>query len=167
MKKIIILIIVFCLLSFVEFSCFSAQRDNYKKIWDSWKEGEKYIYLWGLSDGLNEHAILGNSLLVNPEHLCGGFSSSSFLSKYLWLPEYSGEVRKVIKEEIYKALGIVIQFCSSKIPVKTIKDVTTDLYRDPANSYIYIADMCYLAFWKIKGKDIEPMLIKLREKASN
>jgi len=150
----------------MELFCVANERANYKDIWDSWKEDEKYIYLWGLSDGLKEHPILGNSLLVNPEHLCDGFSSS-FLSKYLWLPDYSGEVREAIKEEIYKALGIVIQFCSPKIPVKTIKDVTTDLYKDPANSYIYIADMCYLAFWKIKGKDIEPMLIKLREKASN
>ena len=162
MKKIIILIIVFCLLSFVEFSCFSAQRDNYKNIWDSWEEYEKYVYLWGLRDGLREQPTADiHSLLINPESYCDPFSRLEYSLKY------SEEIKKVIKEERYKVWEIIIWFGSPKIPIEVIRDVTTDLYKDPANSYIYIADMCYLAFWKIKGKDVDPILIKLREKASD
>ena len=165
MKKIIILIIVFCLLSFVEFSCFSAQRDNYKKIWDSWKEYEKFVYLWGLADGLREHTTgYDSSLLLNPDYYAE--FPPPFFSKYRYLSECSKEAQEAISEERFKAGEMIFQF-GSTIPLKTIRDVTTDLYKDPANSYIYISDMCYLAFWKIKGKDIKPMLIKLREKASN
>ena len=174
MKKIIIiLIILFCLFSFMESFCIANERPNYKKIWDSWKEYEKYVYLWGLRDGLGEQPTASTrSLFINPECTTQSDWDYSF-SRLLYLMDlgYSDETREAIEEEIRKertkAWGLIIEFCSPKIPIEVIRDVTTDLYKDPANSYIYIADMCYLAFWKIKGKDVNPILIKLREKASD
>ena len=177
MKKIIIiLIILVCLFSFMELFCFANERPNYKNIWDGWSDYEKYVYLWGLRDGLREQPTASSySLFVNPEY--SGDDDSRWAYRVLRREYlrgelgYSEETRKAIEEEIWKerakAWLLTMEFCSPKIPIEVIRDVTTDLYKDPANSYIYITDMCYLAFWKIKGKDINPILIKLREEASD
>ena len=167
MKKItIIFIIVFCLLSLVEPSCFSAKRDNFAKIWSTWSDYEKYVYIWGLKDGLLEKPTTSvYSVLINP-----GSIDDIWLkyTKYKYLGD-SEEVKKEI-EKIEKqrkeAEYIVLEFCSLKFDIEVIRSIVTDLYKDPANSYLYLADMCYLAFWKLKGEDIKPILIKLRERAS-
>jgi hypothetical protein len=46
-----------------------------------------------------------------------------------------------------------------------IRDVITDLYKDPANSFITTLDMFFLARDKIEGKDIGKGLIEARKKA--
>jgi len=165
MKKImIVLIILFYLLSSAELFSAINERINYKIIWDSWSKYEKYVYLWGLKDGLMEQPTASsNSLLTHPIFY---HDSYPFLEEYGYLSKYSENIQKVIKEERSKAWDFILQFCLSNITIEIIRDVTTDLYKDPSNSYIYISDMCYLAFWKIKGENIESILIKLRKEAS-
>ena len=48
-----------------------------------------------------------------------------------------------------------------------LADLVTDLYRDPANTYITHAAMIYIARDKLNGKDTEPLLreARLRERA--
>jgi len=135
-KKItVILIVVFCFLSLIELFCVANERPNYKKIWDSWEEYEKYVYLWGLKDGLGEQPTAScYSLLTHPEFYRDSYP---FLLEYGYLLKYSEDTQKAIKEERSKAWEFIIQFCSPKIPIEAIRDVTTDLYKDPANSYIY------------------------------
>lgn len=41
--------------------------------------------------------------------------------------------------------------------------ITSELYEDPTNAYIPIANIYFIAFRKLKGKDIEPLLQKARE----
>jgi len=45
-----------------------------------------------------------------------------------------------------------------------IRDVMTNLYSDPANTYIRYDSMVYIARDKLSGKDIEPLLRSAREK---
>lgn len=78
--------------------------------------------------------------------------------------EVKKEIEK-IEEQREQAEDIVWEFCL-KFDIEVIRSIVTDLYKDPANSYICISDMCYLAFWKLKGESIGPILIKLRERAS-
>ena len=165
MKKIIIIFVVaFCLFFTVVF-CFSAKRDNYAEIWNTWSNYEKYVYIWGLRDGLLEKPTTSvYSVLINP-----GSIDDIWLkyTKYKYLGD-SEEVKKEIEkieEQREQAEDIVWEFCL-KFDIEVIRSIVTDLYKDPANSYIYISDMCYLAFWKLKGESIEPILIKLRERAS-
>jgi hypothetical protein len=44
-----------------------------------------------------------------------------------------------------------------------IRDVMTNLYSDPANTYIRYDSMVYVARDKLGGKDVEPMLRRARE----
>ena len=179
MKKIIIiLIILVCLFSFMELFCFANERPNYKNIWDGWSDYEKYVYLWGLSDGLCEDIWSYYSLLINPDRSFNMFTRIKKLGKPSVMRKIKEECSEKLKKEIdeiekmeddleLEAKLIILNFGISSEIRKVIRDVTTDLYKDPANSYICITDMCYLAFWKIKGKDINPILIKLREEASD
>ena len=50
--------------------------------------------------------------------------------------------------------------------VRTIKDVMTDLYEDPANSNIKHSLICCLAIKKLKGENIESELERLRKISS-
>ena len=49
--------------------------------------------------------------------------------------------------------------------IKTFINVISDLYKDPANAYIPIANMCLIASRKLRGEPIESLLRELREKA--
>ena len=44
-----------------------------------------------------------------------------------------------------------------------IADVMTDLYKDPANTFIRYGAMVYIARDKLSGRDVEPMLRNSRE----
>ncbi|NVM38339.1 MAG: hypothetical protein HWN81_22280 [Candidatus Lokiarchaeota archaeon] len=48
---------------------------------------------------------------------------------------------------------------------KSLVEVIDDLYKDPANSYIPIANMCLIASRKLKGEPIDSLLGELRKKA--
>ena len=44
-----------------------------------------------------------------------------------------------------------------------IIEVVSELYEDPANNFIYVSNMCFLAYRKLNGESIETLLRKLRE----
>jgi len=155
----------------MELFCVANERPNYKKIWDSWSNYERYVYLWGLSDGLSENISASGhirSLLIDPESY---FDIALYFKEARSLYWSSSEETKKainrIKEREREVFRVIIQFGSPKNPLEVIRDITTDLYKDPANSYIYLKDMCFLAFWKLKGKDIEPILIKSRKESAD
>lgn len=50
-----------------------------------------------------------------------------------------------------------------EIDVTVISKVMDDLYKDPANLYIYVFAMINIAYHKLKGEDVEPLLQKARE----
>ena len=164
MKKLIVIsIIAFCLF-FTGVFCFSAKRDNYAEIWNAWNDYDKYVYIWGLRDGLLERATTTSSVLTHPKSFDDIFTRI-FLYRYLGTSEEVKKEIEKIEEQREQAEDIVWEFCL-KFDIEVIRSIVTDLYKDPANSYICISDMCYLAFWKLKGESIEPILIKLRERAS-
>ena len=141
---------------------------NYRELWNSWTDNHRNIYLWGLRDGLLEQPTANPlSLLVNYEIYDNYIKRGKPIVLYIdsYLHEYSKEIREVIKKERAKAWDTIIAFGSPKIPLETIRDVMTDLYKDPANSFISLSDMSFLAFWKLKGESVETVLIVLRKKA--
>ena len=55
MKKIIIIsIIAFCLLSFMEISCLAKEPFNYGEFWNSFSNSEKMVYLSGMHAGMSK-----------------------------------------------------------------------------------------------------------------
>jgi len=45
----------------------------------------------------------------------------------------------------------------------SLRDVMTNLYGDPANTYVRHGSMVYIARDKLSGKDVEPVLRRARE----
>lgn len=48
---------------------------------------------------------------------------------------------------------------------EAIITVMNNLYKDPANTYIQFSSMCQIAYQKLKGEDIEPLLRETRKEA--
>ena len=149
MKKItIIFIIVFCLLSFIEISCLAKEPYNYGKIWYSWSDYIRSIYIMGLKDGLQDQIYFSfiYRLIIEEKDV---------FDKYL----KDSEVVKT-EEARNKTLSGFINFDD-----EAIRNVMTDLYKDPANTYISFYDMGGIAYRKLKGEAIELLLRELREEA--
>ena len=149
MKKIIIIfIIVFCLLSFMGISCLAKEPYNYGKIWNSWSDYTRSIYIMGLKDGLQDQIYFSfiSRLIIEEKNV---------FDKYL----KDSEVVKT-EEARNKTLSDFIRFDD-----EVIRNVMTDLYEDPANTYISFYDMGGIAYRKLKGESIESLLRESREEA--
>ena len=53
----------------------------------------------------------------------------------------------------------------TEISLKTFINVISDLYKDPANTYIPVPYMCLIASRKLRGEPIESLLQEARKKA--
>ena len=112
---------------------------EYGKVWKSWSQSQRYLYLWGFDDGLGK--------------------------AYLLYREECHAAVKISQEEeriAYKASEKIL-FHGAKIEV--IRDVMTGLYKDTANIYIHFEDMRYIAKDKLQGKPIEKQLREARRLA--
>ncbi len=181
MKKIMIIsIIVFCLLSFIEISFLAEEPYNWSEFWNLFSVNEQSallsgIYfgiLKGMADGI-EHYIycfsppLKNDLIyyfvvaeMEPE------KAAKILS-YLIVKE-PGVLRKR-EESLFYIMGADIVHKLTKllesVDQAVIGNVISNLYEDPANAYIPIGEIYILALRKLKGEDIGPLLREARKKA--
>lgn len=139
MKRIIIIfIIVICLLSFMEISFLTEEPFNYGKFWDSMSVGEKCAYISGLHAGMTQ-CICDVMELISEKEEAEKFIDLIFETYHLLSPlspDFEVRVRGI-----------------------------SDLYKDPANAYIPIAEINILAYRKIRGESIESSLRELREEA--
>ena len=143
MKKIIIIfIIVFCLSSFMEIFCLANEPSSPGEIWNTSSVMIKVVYVIGFQQGI------GMTLNKLASAIIG--SKDSFL--------LGSDVGKAWDELIDLS-----NFIDEHEPA--ILKVMDDLYKDPANTYIFGADMCLLAYHKLKGEDIEPLLKEARKEA--
>jgi len=145
MKKIIIIsIIVFCLLSFIEISCLA--NPNYGEFWDSIDEESKMAYVAGVREGVQmclQQLIDHSSPPPQSTHFATCLNNNyNFIALFM-------------KDEMGKTPNLL----------KTFTKIIDDLYNDPANTYIPIANMCIIASRKLRGEPIDPLLGELRKKA--
>lgn len=150
MKKIIILLLVaFCLLCFMEISCFAEGPLPVLngEFWNGLTKLEgslaiKGAYIRGVKDGIEKGIECMGKLPLDKDK--DGTTAFLLLLDFL-----------VIISEAPKA-------------VVTVMD---DLYKDPANTYIPLCSMCEIASMKLKSEDeewmeyIESLLKEAREKA--
>lgn len=149
MKKIIIIfVIVFCLLSFTGISSLDKEPYNYGKIWNSWSDYMRSIYIMGLKDGLQNQIYFSfiDRLIIEEKDVFNKFLKDSEVVK----TEKAGK----------NTLWDFIMFDD-----EAIRNVMTDLCKDPANTYISFYDMVGIAYRKLKGESIESSLREAREKA--
>ena len=152
MKKIIIIfIIVFCLLSFIEISCLAKEAYFPSQMWNSMDDDAKEVYIWGIREGI----------VMCMEQITERYLVPSLINNYDTsiiediLENYDQFVR-IFDADDFKITDTLL---------KAVVNIVNDLYKDPANTYINVSDMCLLASWKLRGEFIELSLRELREKA--
>jgi len=116
----------------------AAEPYNYADLWRSWNVVAREAYITGVVDGIAE-AFFVTMTTVAPD-------------KFAKTP-VSTEVKKATDK-------LFVRYTRDQI-----RDVITDLYKDPANAFVSTLDMFFLARDKIEGKDIGKGLMEARRKA--
>ena len=149
-RTVIVFIIALCLLSFMEISCLSQESNKSAgEMWNQLTGETKFIIVVAYTAGIQHCFIeLVPLLTVRSDQ-----APPSNEDKRLWEEEM-----KVINK-LYE-----IQSCSADY-LLDITRVMTDLYKDPANTRISISIMIDIAYQKLKGEDIEPLLREARKEA--
>lgn len=143
MKKIIIIfIIVCCLLYFIEIFCLSEESPNQYlgKAWNNLEEGERLFLIAGFSLGMK---ALFDYALDEVESITIQTKPRNNL--------------------VLKEFMDFRDFLSNHL--EAIYKMVDDLYKDPANMYIEFTQIIKIAYQKLVGEDIEPLLQKARKKA--
>lgn len=152
MKKIIIIsIIAFFLLSFMEISCLAKEAYSPSQMWNSMDDNAKEVYIWGIREGI----------VMCMEQITERFLVPAFINK---------NDTSIIEDILENYDQFVMLFRADDYEItlnllKTVVNIVSDLYKNPVNTYINVSDMCLLASRKLKGEDIESSLRELREKA--
>jgi hypothetical protein len=120
-------------------SAFSADVQDYGKIWKAWGKGGQRAYLWGFIDG-------------------GGYAMRTVLDEIFASDKRGGKVPKPFYENIRVKTATL--YDESKMI-----DIITSLYKDPANSYIWFQDMVYIARDSLSGKDVTAAILEARRSA--
>lgn len=174
-RMIIILIITVCLLSFMEISCMAQDPFNYAELWNSLSSHEKGILILGVGSGIEKcikDFIDWFSSFVKDE---GTKNEKKEMRLENWLNlEITERGIKEGKEDTKREVGIYLLEYQVEYYRTFLWDdsdfvsqirITSELYEDPANAYIPIADMYFLAFRKRIGESIESSLREAKEKA--
>ncbi len=163
-RVVIIFIIAFCLLSFMEISCLAQdsvkynlweENFNYAEFWNSLSYNEKVIYLLGVSGGIERYA---------------SEIEDFFLITYKFVEhKLSGEEGGEEAKKVSKVTGILFGWQSfvSCGGYRAIINNMDDLYKDSANMYISMIDMGFLSYYKIKPEPVELLLKVMRERGES
>jgi len=154
-KLIIILVITVCLLIFMGgIYCMAKEASSPCQMWNSMDDNNKISYIMGVIDGIEicmykltdwlpafitnkEGKVLFFAILEDHEHFVGLFYDEAIVDDY----------NKFIDR------------------LHTVAKTISDLYKDPANTYINVSAMCLLASRKLRGESIESLLRELRKEA--
>ena len=118
---------------------FSADMQDYNKIWKAWGKRGQTAYIWGFIDG-------------------GGYAMRTVLDEIFASDKRGSKAPKAFYENIRVKTATL--YDESKII-----DVITNLYKEPANSYIWIQDMVYIARDSLSGKDVTTAILEARRSA--
>jgi hypothetical protein len=133
------LVIFFIGFALIPFPVFSEEMLDYGAIWKAWGAGSQNAYLRGFVDG--------GSKVMMP------------LMDEIISSEINGHK---IPKDFYENIRLKT---ATLFDIKKLRDVMTNLYRDPVNSYILFEDMVYVARDSLSGNDISDALLKARKQA--
>jgi len=154
-KIIIILIITFCLLSFMGgISCLAKEASSPGGMWNSLDDNNKISYILGVKGGIE-------ICMYKLVDWLPGFTTTKEEKDIFFaiLEDHSNFVGLFYDEAIVDDYNKFID------RLLTVTNIISDLYKDPANTYIDVSDMCLLASRKLRGEPIDSLLEGLRKKA--
>jgi hypothetical protein len=135
----------------VEISCLAYKEPNSPgECWNSLENKSRTAYVVGIKEGVLMcmiQALKSTSTFTNKE-------DKSFLIASL--NDYDNFVSLFYIDDDYN------KFLDR---LKTVVNIISDLYKDPANTYISIVSMCLIASRKLRGEPIELLLRELRKEA--
>jgi hypothetical protein len=111
---------------------------DHGKYWNSFSQEQKEAYVIGVRDGLET----------------GVFNTVQLLE------EQSG--KKLISDATAKPLLDILLL---DLDPEVLSKIITSLYQDPANSYVNLDDMMFIANSKLKGRPIDDSLRTARDRA--
>lgn len=150
-RVVIIFIIAFCLLSFVKGSCLAKEHNLLSgEFWNYMHRNDKKIFVMGIREGIS---IWIEQILDHSPHQ---FTSKEDEVKFSAF---------VLDNFNFLNLFAVDTMKKAEKLFETFIDIISDLYKDPANTHIPIANMCLIASRKLRGEPIELLLREEREKA--
>ncbi len=119
--------------------CLADDPYNYALVWKGWSDQARIAYLWGARDGGGQ------------TYLAAGFG---------WLPP--GEFgRKPESERVSRVRKKTMLLFEES----ALTPVISDLYRDPANAFVPLIDMTFIARDKLQGSAIDDSLREARKRA--
>lgn len=131
--------LVLLLVFFLNIFSLAQDRYNYADVWNKWDAYTRYVFLWGFQDGSNSTYII---------------AGDKWLKEGDWFKEPELPKVKAVREKTALFFDLEI-----------IRDVITDLYKEPTNSFIPFSYIILLARDKLRGDDIEEALRDARKNA--
>ena len=148
MKNLISLLFIGCIFLIASIG-WGEELYNYGKVWKSWSDYERIIFLWGYQDGVEAG---GSKLLVAYEEAIRTFN---ILNESKDSSEAKGEKIDEVLREIFQPFGAGVE-------KKIIIDIMNDLYKDSSNTYITFPMIVNIAKKKLEGKKAEDDLRNVR-----
>lgn len=132
---LVLFLVVVCLLSFIGVSYSNNNIPSPRETWNNFFSAEdKKFYIRGFQRGMQTSLNKLSPTIANFSDGGKVWDELSDFTLFMW-----------------------------NIEASTISKVMDDLYKDPTNTYIYAFDMINIAYHKLKGEDIEPLLQKARK----
>jgi hypothetical protein len=140
-----ILVLGLCFFIFTSQS-YSQKRQDYGRIWKSLDQTQRSFYLGGLQEGTHELLFLrwifdGSIPITDP-------IEKSIIEK----SKLTNKQRNLLIQIIDKRLN---EIDLEAFTTDVIADVMTDIYNDPANTFIDFHDIAKVAVMKLRGKPEE------------
>ena len=148
MKNLISLLFIGCIFLIASIG-WGEELYNYGKVWKSWSDYERIIYLWGYKEGVEEGGL---KFLVAYEEAIKTFN---ILNKGKDSSGTKGEKNGEVSTEILQPFGAGVE-------KKVIIDIMNDLYKDSSNTYITFPMIVDIAKKKLEGKKVEDDLRNAR-----
>jgi len=120
-------------------------------MWNSFDDNAKEVYIWGIREGI----------VMCMEQITERFLLPAFINK-----NDTSIIEDILENyDQFVRIFDVDDYETQYNLLKTFVNIVNNLYKDPANTYIAVSDMCLLASRKLRGEPIESPLRELREKA--
>jgi hypothetical protein len=148
-----IFLLCFCVFAIFVTRGYAQKGQENGRIWKSMSKDERHFYLGGLQEGTHELAIIG-ALLTG--RLQPSDPSEKVMLKKLAL---SGSQRELLSELIDRHLK---EIDLELFGTNAIADVMTNIYDDPANTFINFHNIAKIAVMKLKGKSDEDITGELQ-----
>ena len=127
----------------------NALTSKHGEVWQELSDGNKRMYIAAMVSGMDY--VLVKILPIIEAKTYEGLFTQKEGKEIQEIIEFRIKLSEIKEDDVVDV-------------VKDITNIMTDIYEDPANTYIPIYEILRIAYKKIKGENIEPLLQEERKK---